>query len=444
MNLTEAQLRFGLVPEGRTRFVRVRPFTLCRCRPNRVRLTPRFIHPEIFAMQSSETTVFALICAAGVGSRMGLDRPKQYMPLGGRPMLSRTVEALAAIDRVARVYVVVSPQDPWIEEVSKDFSEKVVVLREGGRERAESVRNGLRAAELGAADWVLVHDAARPCVRTDDVNRLIDLVTVDEMLSGGILSLPMADTVKRVDGEGHVLETVPRGDLRRAATPQLFRAGELLEALSGELDGITDEASALERRGARILALEGSPDNIKVTHPGDERLAEFILGGNAMTTPAFRIGQGYDSHRLVEGRPLVLGGVEIPYEKGLDGHSDADVLLHALTDALLGAAALGDIGSHFPPSDPKWKGADSRKLLAEVVKLVHAEGFDVVNADMTVVAERPKIGPHVAAMRFTISWLLDVPVESVSVKAKTNEKMDAVGREEGMAAYAVVLLAARS
>lgn len=382
--------------------------------------------------------IVALVCAAGVGRRMGGAVPKQYLKAGRCTILAHAVRALAAVERISEILVVVSPSDEWIEEAARDFPAKARVLRAGGAERADTVLNGLSAAGWSADAWVLVHDAARPCVRPSEIGRLLDGILGDPAVDGGLLALPMADTVKRVDAAHRVIETVPRSELWRAATPQCFRVGPLKEALSGDRTGITDEASAMERLGCVVKVVEGRPTNLKVTRPGDERIAALILGENAVTP--FRIGQGYDSHRLVEGRPLIVGGVRIPYEKGLDGHSDADVLLHAVTDAVLGAAALGDIGQHFPPSDAKWKGADSALLLAEVLRLAHAKGWRVVNCDATVVAERPKFAPHMPAIRARIAELLEVDADAVNVKAKTNEKMDAVGAGEGMMAHAVVLM----
>ena len=383
--------------------------------------------------------VVALVCAAGVGSRMGLSIPKQYMKIGALPMLVHTVRALCALERVDDVVVVVSPTDPYIDEVSADFPKKVRVLRYGGRERAESVVNGLVAAAFPGDAWVLVHDAARPCLKAAEAGQLIDAVLTDSSCAGGILASPVVDTIKRAGADRRIIETVPRKDLWRAATPQMFRVRDLIEALSGDLTGITDEASAMERLGKPVRIVPGRTINIKVTEPADAVLARLLLGDSAVVP--IRVGQGYDSHRLTEGRPLILGGVHIPFELGLDGHSDADVLLHAITDAVLGAAALGDIGQHFPPSDPKWKGADSRKLLEAVVALAAAKGWKVVNCDATVVAERPKIGPHMPAVRASVAKCLGVSDEVVNIKAKTNEKMDAVGRLEGMMAHAVVLMA---
>lgn len=395
--------------------------------------------------ESSENHIYALIPAAGVGRRMGADRPKQYMTVAGEPMLAQTVRALERVSRIERIFVVVSAADAWIDEVAKTFSPRVKVLRAGGAERADSVLGGLTAAQLPGDAWVLVHDAARPCVRPSEVNHLLDEVLGDAHgdLAGGILAVPMADTVKRADPQRMILETVSRADLWRAATPQLFRVGTLITALTAGLSGVTDEASAVERLGLPVKVVSCRSANLKVTEPGDEKLAELILGEKNMQAPQIpqiRVGQGYDSHRLVAGRKLILGGVEIPFEKGLDGHSDADVLLHALTDAVLGAAALGDIGQHFPPSDPQWKGADSRKLLKAVVDLARRAGWTIVNVDATLVAERPKIGPHMKAIRESVAETLGVALEQVSVKAKTNERMDAVGHEEGMMAQAVALL----
>lgn len=386
--------------------------------------------------------VVGLICAAGVGSRMGLGTPKQYMKFGMDAMLTHTVRALRDVSRIDEIVVVVSPTDPYIDEVSQHFPSNVRVLRCGGRERAESVVNGLINAGFDRDAWVLVHDAARPCLRPSEAARLIDEVLGDSTVAGGILAVPVADTIKRADTSHRIVETVPRADLWRAATPQMFRVHELIKALSGDLTGITDEASAMERLGRPVKVVPGRSTNIKVTEPSDAVLASLILGDSSVVP--FRVGQGYDSHRLVEGRPLFLGGVEIPFELGLDGHSDADVLLHAITDAVLGAAALGDIGQHFPPSDPKWKGADSRMLLKAVVALAKEKGWTVVNCDATIVAERPKIGPHMPAIRASVAETLGVSEEVVNVKAKTNEKMDAVGRMEGMMAQAVVLMSRMS
>lgn len=384
------------------------------------------------------SSIVGLICAAGVGSRMRLGKPKQYLSLAGLPMLVHTARAMCSVARISDVVIVVSPTDPYIDEVAPLLPSKVRILRAGGKERAESVRNGLVQAGFPPSAYVLVHDAARPCVRPSEIAHLIDTVSVDDSVAGGILAMPVVDTLKRVDEHRFITETIDRSTVWRAATPQMFRVRDLSWALAGDLTGITDEASAIERKGLATKIVPCRTTNIKVTEPTDAQFAKFILGEQAML--GIRVGQGYDSHRLVEGRPLILGGVEIPFEKGLDGHSDADVLLHAITDAVLGAAALGDIGQHFPPSDPQWKGADSRKLLKAVMALVREAGWQVGNCDATIVAERPKIGPYAAQIRASVAECLGVDISAVSVKAKTNEKLDAVGAEQGMVSYASVLL----
>jgi 2-C-methyl-D-erythritol 4-phosphate cytidylyltransferase/2-C-methyl-D-erythritol 2,4-cyclodiphosphate synthase len=389
-------------------------------------------------MEEKNVKIAALVCAAGVGSRMRLDYPKQYMNLAGAPMLVQTLRALRAVERIGRIAVAVSPGDPYVNDIAAQFPAGTALYRCGGDSRARTVLNGLLSAGFAADEWVLVHDAARPCVKPSEIARLIDAVLADPRADGGLLAVPVADTVKRGSADGTVAATVPREGLWRAATPQMFRAGRLITALSGDLTGITDEASAVERLGGRVLLVPGRATNIKVTQPSDAALAALLLGERNMTP--IRIGQGYDSHRLTEGRPLILGGVRIPFEKGLSGHSDADVLLHAVTDAVLGAAALGDIGQLFPPDDPKWEGADSRELLASVVRLAAEKGWRPVNCDATVVAERPKLAPYAAQIRESVAALLGLDAGSVSVKAKTNEKMDAVGRGEGMEAFAAVLL----
>lgn len=395
--------------------------------------------------------IVALICAAGVGARMGYPYPKQYHRLLNEPILTHTVNALLGVERIEEVVVVVQPNDPWIEEVAARWPQRVTVLPVGGPTRAESVRAGLMSLVADENTWVLVHDAARPCVKPAEVAHLLDAVLTDAQVDGGILAIEVADTLKRANDQGYIEATVSRERMWRALTPQLFKAQALYKALSGDLNHITDEASAMERIGARIKLVKGRATNIKVTTPGDDEMAErflsalptsssMIIPSCENTMPALRIGQGYDSHRLVEGRPLIIGGVEIPFEKGLDGHSDADVLLHAITDAILGALSLGDIGTHFPPSDEKWKGADSAQLLSAVMQLVHQKGWRVGNLDATVVAERPKFGPYKATIQARVAQLLEVEPDCVSIKAKTNEKMDAVGRQEGMVAYASVLL----
>lgn len=381
-----------------------------------------------------------LICAAGVGSRMRADRPKQYLEILNKPILTRTVERFYGLDFIERTAVVVSPTDPYVDALGLEEL-GVEVLRVGGETRAHSVNNGIRklSESIGEDFWVLVHDAARPIVDPACVERLVKAVE-ESGAAGGILAEKAVETLKMDDGSGSIERTVDRSRIWRAQTPQLFRASDLICAFEEcDPEKITDEASLLEGSGRRIILVEGNPQNIKITRPEDLEAAEQFL--SRKSAGMMRIGQGYDSHRLVEGRPLIIGGVEIPHEKGLDGHSDADVLLHAVTDALLGACGLGDIGEHFPPSDPKWKGADSAVLLEKIVELSLEEGWRIENLDATIVAEAPKFKPYKDAIRRRVAEILRIDPSCVSIKAKTNEGMDAVGRREGMMAFAVVLVA---
>ena len=384
------------------------------------------------------SNIVGLICAAGIGSRMGLGFPKQYLRIAGVPIVVHTARALASVSRMGDIVIVVSPTDPYIDDITPLLPSQCRVIKCGGDTRAESVRNGLLRSGFGPTDWVLVHDAARPCVKASEVAHLIDSVTQDMSVAGGILAMPAVDTLKRVDEARRIVETVDRKTVWRAATPQMFRVRNLSLALSGDLSDVTDEASAMERLGLTVKIVPCRTSNIKVTEPSDASLAKYLLGEESML--GIRVGQGYDSHRLVEGRPLIIGGVTIPYEKGLDGHSDADVLLHAITDAVLGAAALGDIGQHFPPTEERWKGADSRELLKAVVALAREHGWEIVNCDATVVAERPKLAPYNAAIRESVAQTLGITIDRVNIKAKTNEKLDDVGAQLGMMAHAVVLL----
>ena len=292
---------------------------------------------------------------------------------------------------------------------------------------------------------ILVHDAARPLVDQKDVEALIDAAAHEAETApenGAVLGIPVADTVKRVNGEGIITEDLSREGLVRIATPQAFRGDVLLKALTEHTD-VTDESSAIRAAGGRVTVVPASPAVLKLTRPADRDLAAAIYRHHKDNTviPNIRTGFGYDSHRLVEGRKLIIGGVEIPHTLGLLGHSDADVLLHAVTDAVLGAAALGNIGLFFPDNDPKYKGADSRMLLAKAWKAVREKGWVLVNLDAVLVAEKPKLNPHLPAMRASVAKILGVDVDQISIKPKTNEKLGFEGREEGVSAMVTVLLA---
>jgi 2-C-methyl-D-erythritol 4-phosphate cytidylyltransferase/2-C-methyl-D-erythritol 2,4-cyclodiphosphate synthase len=282
-----------------------------------------------------------------------------------------------------------------------------------------------------------------------DLSRLIAQEVVGDPECGGILALPVADTLKSAGGARRILATPSREGLWQAQTPQMFRAGLLGRALQQAASQgvtVTDEASAVEALGLQPLLVPGSSDNFKVTLPGDLALAEAVLQRRQLqssvlaASPALRVGQGFDVHVLCEGRPLIIGGVNIPYARGLLGHSDADVLLHALIDALLGAAALGDIGRHFPDTDARWQGADSRVLLRQVLTLLRQSGFAIVNIDATIIAEQPKMAPHIPAMLSNVAADLGLTRAQVNIKAKTFERIGALGRGEGIAVEAIAML----
>ena len=387
-------------------------------------------------MTFNSRRIFAVIPAAGCGSRMQADRPKQYLPINGRTMLEVTVSALLDVPEIDGMFVGVSPEDDTAETLPM----AAAVLKTGGATRAETVYQTLEALSdtIAEDDLVLVHDAARPLVSAADVSKLIaETVRFREevIAAGAVLAVPVWDTVKRVDKEGVLVEDVERDGLMRIATPQCFAYGELKAALARSLTA-TDESSAMRAAGFSVAAVESSAHNIKLTRPQDLDFAQLVLDKTMKT----RIGIGYDSHRLVEGRKFILGGVEIEHTLGLAGHSDADALLHAITDALLGAARLGNIGTFFPDTDPAYKGADSAVLLKTAYEAVREAGWTVVNIDTVVVAQKPKLNPYVPAMQRRIEEILDLEEGTVSVKPKTNEKLGFEGREEGISTQAVVLL----
>jgi 2-C-methyl-D-erythritol 4-phosphate cytidylyltransferase / 2-C-methyl-D-erythritol 2,4-cyclodiphosphate synthase len=377
--------------------------------------------------------VTAIIAAGGRGERLGAGRPKQLLTLGGVPILQRSVDALLAHVRVLDLVVALPADLAAAPPVYLLQREKPVVVVEGGSRRQDSVARAF-ARVPPHTDVVVIHDAARPLVTADLIDR-----TIDAAIESGaaVAAVPATDTVKRSDGAGHVAETLPRERVYLAQTPQAFRVAVLRDALAVQGDA-TDEAALAERAGHRVRLVEGESSNVKITTADDLRAAERAVAGAA---PSIRVGQGYDLHRLVEGRRLVLGGVAIPFDLGLAGHSDADIVCHAVTDAVLGAAGLGDIGRHFPDTDPRWKDADSVALLAAACALVREAGFSVVNVDVTVIAERPKLAPHAEAMRLNLAAALGCAAGQVSVKAKTNEGVESMGTGQSMAAHAVALIA---
>jgi 2-C-methyl-D-erythritol 4-phosphate cytidylyltransferase / 2-C-methyl-D-erythritol 2,4-cyclodiphosphate synthase len=388
----------------------------------------------------SAAAIYALVPCAGVGERAGVGGPKQYAQVGGRSVVAHTLAALARVPRVTQTLVVLAPGDAQFESAVPGF--EGWVAREGGATRAVSVRAGLAVLRGQGArddDWVLVHDAARCLVQPAWIERLIDACINDAI--GGLLALPLADTLKEADANGRVKTTVDRNGKWTAQTPQMFRLGLLGQALGAASANVTDEASAIEALGHAPLLVMGDADNFKLTWPEDFARAERLLRSEQRKNMNLRLGEGWDIHALVPGRKLILGGVDIPHNKGLDGHSDADALAHAITDALLGAAALGDIGRHFPDTDAQFKGADSMVLLAEAVKRVRGAGYEIANIDSTIIAQAPKMAPHIAAMCERLASVLGVAVDQVNVKAKTAEKMGSVGEGRAIEARAICCLA---
>ena len=381
--------------------------------------------------------VAAIVAAGGVGRRLSAGRPKQLLELGNRSILQRSTEALVRHPAVAEVIVALPAELAGAPPGWLAASGARVVA--GGERRQDSVARAFRA--LGRADVVLVHDAARPFVTADTITRTIEAASA---YGAAIAAQPVRDTVKRVRLEGErpqIVETLPRDAIYLAQTPQAFRWHVLEDAVRlGEAgrEG-TDEAALAEQAGHPVYVVEGPAENVKITTAEDlDAARQRTEQGSAR----MRVGTGYDLHRLVEGRRLVLGGVDVPFERGASGHSDADVVCHAVTDAVLGAVAAGDIGRHFPDTDPAYEGASSVELLRRAMALVHAAGYRVINVDVVVVLQRPKIAPFVEAIRAGLAAALQLDEGAVSVKGKTNEGVDAVGRGEAIAAHAVALLAA--
>ena len=382
--------------------------------------------------------VTAIIAAAGSGRRLGAQLPKQLLELGGQPMLRHSVEAFLAHPRIDEVIVALPVS---IAAAPPEWLRRARVVA-GGDTRQASVAQAFDAVSE-RSDIVLVHDAARPFVTADVISRAIDAAAEH---GAAIAAMPASDTLKRVDATGGapvIVETLPRELVYLAQTPQAFRRRVLADAIAAGRSGVeaTDEAALAERAGHRVRVVAGDSSNVKITTAYDLAVARVRTDGGAGAT---RIGIGYDLHRLVDGRPLILAGVTIPSERGALGHSDADVICHAVTDAILGAARAGDIGEHFPDSDPRWQGAASTVLLGNACAVVRQQGWMPVNVDVVVVLERPKLGPHKSSIEQRLADVLDVPREAVSVKAKTNEGMDAIGRGEAIAAHAVALLVRRS
>ena len=369
-------------------------------------------------------TVTALIMAAGTGSRMGGGVPKQYRPLGGKPVLRWAVEALARHPAVKSTRVVIGADQQELAQAALAGLD-VGDLIQGGAERADSVRAGLAAIN---GDAVLVHDAARPFCPAPVIDRLVASL---EFFDGAAPVLAVGDTLAKAGDS--LDEPVDRSGLVRVQTPQAFRLEALRQAYEQYRGSPTDETTVLRAAGMNVAAVAGDPALDKLTTNADFDRAGHWLAGQL--TP--RTGMGFDVHAFAGEGPIMLGGLEIPHPRGLAGHSDADVVLHAITDALLGAAGLGDIGEHFPPSDPQWKGANSSLFLEHAVALLRSNGAMIDHLDCTVIAEEPKVGPHRAAIRARIAEIAGLSIDQVSVKATTTEGLGFTGRREGIAAQAV-------
>jgi 2-C-methyl-D-erythritol 4-phosphate cytidylyltransferase / 2-C-methyl-D-erythritol 2,4-cyclodiphosphate synthase len=422
-------------------------------------------------------SVFAIVPAGGFGSRLGSSTPKQYLPLNraiqvnpagpAQTMLEVTVANLLGCDAINAVLVVVAPDDQKASQVLAKLIDqakgRLELCFEGGATRRDTVLAGCKfwlnkelAKPLPAGSkedndaWVLVHDAARPGATSEQIKAFIDQLQNDDV--GGLLAIPLADTVKQMMPRANGSSALPKADktldrrvLWASQTPQMFRLKLLTRALERSSD-VTDEASAIEGLGLMPVLVLGSQLNFKVTTQYDLELMQNLLNptNQPMAQTAMRIGQGFDSHALVPGRALILGGVPIPFDKGLLGHSDADALLHAITDALLGATGGGDIGRRFPDTDVQFCGADSTKLLAQVFLEIQNDGWLLGNIDATVIAQAPKLEPYIDLMIQKIASVIGCSPSQINIKAKTNEKLGHLGRGEAIAVHAIALLLRKS
>ena len=374
-------------------------------------------------------TTAAIIVAAGRGARAGGPLPKQWQTLRGKPVIAYTIATMAA--QVDLVVVVIHPDDQphWDQlEIGVDH----VVF--GDTTRSGSVRNGLNALIKNAPDYVLIHDAARPLVTADTIHAVITALGSHQ---GAAPALAVTDALW-TGHDGLVNGTRDRDGLYRAQTPQGFRYGAIMAAYASHVGPAADDVAVARATGMDVAIVAGDPANLKITNQHDFLHANNLLG----STMDVRCGNGYDVHRFGDGDHVWLCGVQIPHGRGLQGHSDADVGMHAVTDAIYGAIGMGDIGQHFPPSDPQWKGASSHIFLTHAVQVARTRGFSISNVDCTLVCEYPKIGPHQPAMKAALAQIIGIPADRISVKATTSERLGFTGREEGIAALATVTLVA--
>lgn len=375
-------------------------------------------------------TIAAIIVAAGRGVRAGGDVPKQWQMLAGVPVLTHSIRAFAGVAEIGAIVMVVHPQD--MGRVGAMVQGRVSAVC-GGATRAASVCAGLEALEGRGVSHVMIHDGARPLISAALIRRLIAAMTDCQAVAP---ALPVTDALWRSTGD-QVAASVPRDRLWRAQTPQCFRHDAILAAHRAYGAEAADDVEVARAAGIAVTILPGEERNLKLTWPGDFARAETLLRSDGMD---IRTGSGYDVHRFCPGDHLWLCGVKLPFDKGLDGHSDADVGMHALTDAIYGALAMGDIGQHFPPSDLRWKGAASQIFLTHAAQMAQGMGYRISNADVTLICERPKIGAHADAMQAALAGIIGLAPDRVGVKATTSERLGFTGREEGIAAMATVTL----
>lgn len=382
--------------------------------------------------------VAAIILAAGSGNRMGMDVTKQKLLIRGESVLKRTVRTFALCDSIDSIVVVCrNDEKDWVRSELADYSDKLFSIVSGGKNRAESAKNGFYAIPE-ATEFVAIHDAARCLVTEEKITAVVDMALKNGAATAATVAV---DSLKNVDSEGVISSSIPRTSVYAAQTPQVFscdlysRALETVE--TSEL--ITDDNMLVEQIGGQISVVETGKENIKITTKEDLEYAEFLLARREKLDE-IRIGHGYDVHRLVEERKLILGGVEIEHFKGLLGHSDADVLCHALMDSLLGAAALGDIGKHFPDTSDEYKGISSLILLERVANLLYQNGFSIVNIDITLIIQKPKIAPYIDLMIKNIAEKLNINPGRINIKATTEEHLGFTGREEGIACHAISMI----
>ncbi|MRG87991.1 2-C-methyl-D-erythritol 4-phosphate cytidylyltransferase [Salinibacillus xinjiangensis] len=383
----------------------------------------------------------SVVLAAGLGKRMRMGKNKQFLELAGKPLIVHTLSVFEQDEWCSGIYLVVNPNErAEMKALLEEYSiTKVADVIDGGSERQHSVYNGLQACKPDGI--VLIHDGARPFVEKQHIHELVESASAK---GAALLAVPVTDTIKRAE-DGR-LETLKRDMLWSAQTPQGFQYSVIKaaheQANQDQFIG-TDDASLVERLGHHVDIVQSSYDNFKLTSPEDIEKAINLLRGREDNSLDVKIGTGYDVHQLVEGRPCIIGGVTIPYEKGLLGHSDADVLLHTVADACLGALGEGDIGKHFPDTDPAFKDADSKELLSQVWEMVKAKGFQLGNIDCTIIAQAPKMAPYINQIRGNLANLLEAEESQINIKATTTEKLGFTGRKEGIAAQAAVLLAKR-